>query len=115
MYSAAWCAGLGFLPFTFQPYTEGMLLSKAQWLSKAKPKAPQYSQAFQKSWHVTLVFGDSFDQNLICLPIANQTAHFSGQPYCCVPTGYPMEMLDAWGDLESLRIPKQAQPTNRKQ
>lgn len=42
MYSAAWCAGLGFLSFTFQPYTEGRLLSKAQWLRNG-------SQGFQLS------------------------------------------------------------------
>lgn len=55
MHSAAWCAGLGFLAFTFQPYFEGRLLSKAQWLSndiqgfQLNPKLPSIHKTSRKA------------------------------------------------------------------
>lgn len=55
VYPAAWCAVLGFLSFTFQPYTEGRLLSKAQWLSndiqgfQLSPKLPSTHKTSRKA------------------------------------------------------------------
>lgn len=55
VYPAAWCAVLGFLSFTFQPYSEGRLLSKAQWLSndiqgfQLSPKLPSTHKTSRKA------------------------------------------------------------------